>query len=352
MTIRGSVDLVTTQEAHGWAYPEAGRDVLTVQAMLNNEVIGEGAAENHRSDLASAGLGSGNFGFGLRYYRELNPLYLPFVVFKIEGGDVELPRSSPAGFLEFFTAFYRQNPAGGRHRSLMGGLWTDRVDAAALLSGKVRVGHISETAAAHIGALVEDGLAIFSDVLPSATKGRGAPTLERTPASIIDADPVLEVLTAVLEDEPLVFRAEFGGDGSDEIVQASGISDLPSPNECVCVIAAGGDEPIDLDVIRGSHTMPEFTAGGTSRWMRGCNNAGIEVAIRQYGMLDRHVLQPGSLAIIGPGTLFKVASGGAPGMVKLLCSPARINPVGLDGDTIVQQSMAKQGARFWLKLPA
>ena len=113
----------------GWAYSAESREKLTVQALLNHTIIGETIAELYRPDLAAVGFGDGYCGYHIGFYQEIDPLYLPFVVVKIDGGDVDLPRSSISGYSDFFAALYKQHPVTGRHRSVFGGLWTDRIDA-------------------------------------------------------------------------------------------------------------------------------------------------------------------------------------------------------------------------------
>jgi len=133
MTSRGPLDVLTPETAIGWAYAPNRAGGVMVQAVFCHEIIGDALASEHRSDLAAIGLAEGNCGFTIRFYRQGAPLYLPFVPIKVDGGDTELARTGQLGFAEFFSALYSAHPSVGRSRSVLGGLWTDRTDAAAIL---------------------------------------------------------------------------------------------------------------------------------------------------------------------------------------------------------------------------
>ena len=77
----------------------------------------DAVATDHRPDLAATGMGNGNCGYSITFYRESNPRYLPFVAVKVDGGDIELPRAGQFGFGEFITAFYQTDPAGAASRA-------------------------------------------------------------------------------------------------------------------------------------------------------------------------------------------------------------------------------------------
>jgi hypothetical protein len=208
MSIRGSLDVITPAGATGWAYAPEER-FLTVQALLGHQVIGEAVANMHRADLAAAGIGDGNCGYAITFYEGLSPLHLPFVSVKPEGGDVELPRVTAAGFGEFFQALYRQWPASGRHRSVLGGLWTDRVDAAALLRGKRETGAIGAAAAGAVDDLIQAGMMLLA--LPPGRPGSwedeghtAEAGARRAFETALHAPEVVAALRVVLEDHPLV----------------------------------------------------------------------------------------------------------------------------------------------------
>ncbi len=98
MSVRGSLDVVTIGYAAGWAYPTNTKGRLVVQALLNHAIIGEAVADLHRGDLASVGLGDGNYGFHIDFYNAIDVGAMPFVVVKVEDGDLDVPRSTQSGY--------------------------------------------------------------------------------------------------------------------------------------------------------------------------------------------------------------------------------------------------------------
>lgn len=139
MSVRGALEIVTTGYAGGWVYPTNTKGRLVVQALLDHAVIGEAVADLHRGDLTAVGLGDGNYGFHIEFYNAIDVLAVPSVVVKLDDGDLDVPRVTELEYSEFFQMLYRQHPTAGRHRSVYGGLWTDRTDGAALLRGRVAI---------------------------------------------------------------------------------------------------------------------------------------------------------------------------------------------------------------------
>ncbi len=326
VAVRGSVDVVTTTEVRGWAYAPGRRETVRVQALLNHEILGEAAADTHRPDLAAAGLGDGNAGYAIRLFRAIDPTYLPFVAVKVDGGDIELPRAPLLGFGEFFTALYSAHPAAGRSRSVFGGLWTDRTDAAALLRGKTAIGQIDPATAAALGPLIHDGFAIVAlEAAPNEAAWRQSLT-DRI-AELLEQPPMRSVLRAVLEDNPLAVQAAWLAERATDLAQPSVANPSPSPAECLDVVVAFGDA-VALDVVRASHMLPEFTPAGVSRWASRSARDGVGLAA-MHGMVDRVMLHAGKAAVFGPGTLYRVRHEAGTAAVRLLCLPARGAPVSL-----------------------
>jgi hypothetical protein len=338
--IRGSLDVITTTGLAGWAHAPDTRDGLTVQALLNHQVIGEAVADMHRADLAAVGIGDGNCGYSITFYHPLDPLYLPFVAVKPEGGDVELPRTNIAGYGDFFQALFRQWPVTGRHRSVLGGLWTDRTDAAALLRARREIGMLAPAVADAVEPLVRSGLML----LPLQADARGAvvDAALRAMESAIAVPQVIAALRAVLEDHPLVLRPHLC-DPAGPFRQPSGMEALASPAECLLLMLPL-DGPVELEVVRDSHLLPEFTPDGASRWMSRTGAEGLAMA-EQHGLLDRFVVAPDTLAVIGPGLLHRILApeGGA---AVALTLPARTAPLRQRvGDT--REVVCENGARIW-----
>ena len=345
MTVRGSIDVVTGHDVGGWAYAAGRGAPVAVQVVLGHEVLGEALANISRPDLAAAGLGDGRCGYVVQLYREIDPLYLPFLAVKVDGGDAELPRSGIAGFQEFFTALYRAHPACGRTRSVLGGLWTDRIDAPALLRGKLGIGQIAPEPAAAVGQLLQDGFAVIAMHNGAAADAWG----EATPAQIgalLDDAAVLPVLRAVLEDQVLVVAADMVRAGVTGLAQPSAANPSPSPAECLAVVVAFGDG-VMLDVVRDSHQLPEFTPGGASRWGRDVAPVALELAAA-HGLLDSYPLPPGTLAVIGAGLSHRVRCTDGADAMRLLCLPARLMPLALATDTARRETARDSGTRICL----
>ncbi len=347
MSIRGSLDVITPTGAAGWAYAPEERS-LTVQALLGHQVIGEAVANLHRPDLAAAGIGDGNCSYSIVFYEKLSPLRLPFVSVKPEGGDVELPRVTISGFGEFFQALYRQFPASGRHRCVLGGLWTDRLDAGALLRGRREIGTISAGTAGAVDDLVQTGMMLLaspsrgtarSDAPDGTVEAEAQHAIERA----VHAPEVIAALRAVLEDHPVILRPQLCA-AEAAFRQPSAIGDLPSPAECLLLVMPLDDVPVELEVVRDSHRLPEFTVGGESRWI-GRSGAEALMLAEPHGIVDRYVLPPGTLAAIGPGLLYRVRAP-AIGAAAALAVPARAAPLRrLLG--AAREVVCDNGARIW-----
>ena len=345
MIVRGSVDLVTGTEVCGWAYAPERHGAVSVQVVLDHEILGEAVASGHRPDLAAAGLGDGHCGYAVRLYRKISALYLPFLSVKVEGGDAELPRSGAAGFQEYFSALHRAHPACGRSRSVYGGLWTDRTDAASVLRGKLDTGQVAATAAPALAQLIQGGLAMLDLGHDPATVDQSTPSPEWIGA-VLDDSSLLAVLRAAFDDHPLVVRAARLRDDEFGLGQPSAANPAPSPGECLALVVALG-EGVVIDMVRDGHLLPEFTSAGASRWTRADSHAGVEIAMAAQGLMDRYLLPEGSVAVIGAGALHRVRCGTGAQAIRLLCLPSRLLPVALATGG-AQETICRKGARIWL----
>ncbi|WP_376094471.1 hypothetical protein ACE7GA_01190 [Roseomonas sp. CCTCC AB2023176] len=351
MTIRGSVDSLTPEGASGWAFAGGGRP-LVVQALLDGRVIGETVAESERPDLSAAGLGDGQCGFAMAFYdAPIDPAMLPFVSIRPRGGDVELPRTNLTGYGEFFRTLHARYPGAGRQRSVFGGLWTDRTDARRLLAGRVATGATPADLVHPLRGFIGEGYAILRDVLPPSLDARtadlpagaldpsfgpaAAKFLETLPARLF-REPVLRLVRAILDDHPTVYRVAVtrAGDPRPGFAQASAAEALPSPAECLLLVSSLSSDPagfIGLDVVRGSHELPEFTSHGRSRWLAedlpDREPAGLELA-REFGAsVEMLEVGPRDVALLGPGTLHRLRTPGPDrAALRTWCVPARISP--------------------------
>ena len=343
MQVRGATDSITASEARGWAYAPQGGEPVMVQAVLDHEIIGQALANQHRADLAAAGLGDGNSGFTIKFFRPIDPLYLPFIAIKVAGGDAELPRASTLGFGEFFTALHRAYPSAGRSRSVLGGLWTDRTDAAALLRGKLAIGTVPTLVQTAVADLIGAGVVDIMLRAPLPMQS-GHADMATCAATLVEDPTVLALLRAVLEDQPLVVAARHMPAETTDLAQPSTRNPSPSPAECVSLLAPSGGS-VALEVVRDSHRLAEFTASGASRWT---DAAPLSDQAESGGLLDRLLIAAGSVAVIGPGTVHRLRRTPGAAVVEVLCLPARGAPLSLALDAARTEIVRPSGVRLWL----
>ncbi len=62
----GQVDVIAAGVVRGWVKDASSSDPLTVQLVIDGHVVAECVANEFREDLASAQIGTGRYGFGLR----------------------------------------------------------------------------------------------------------------------------------------------------------------------------------------------------------------------------------------------------------------------------------------------
>jgi hypothetical protein len=192
-------------------------------------------------------------------------------------------------------------------------LWTDRTDASALLRGKVAVGQVSLDAASPIQEIIHNGFVVVPLAEPpSLVLWRRAP--QEAAEKTLRDPALLNCLTSVLEDRPLIGKAVFLPERM-ALGQPSARNVSPSPAECLEIVLPFA-EGVSLDVVRDSHKLPEFTSHGISRW-RGAAPSGVD------GFFDRYDLLPGSVAIIGPGTIFSTSQIEGSGSAMISCLPMR-----------------------------
>ena len=53
----------------------------------------------------------------------------------------------------------------------------------------------------------------------------------------------------------------------------------------------------------------------------------VDFAVAHQGMVDQHIVDPGSVAIVGPGTIFRVLGEEETSATKTLCIPTRAMPI-------------------------
>lgn len=343
MIIRGSLDAVSSEHAAGWAYSPQTKDEMRVQAILNTEIIGEAVANLSRPDLKEAGFGDGKCGFDIRFRRPIGAVYLPFVVVKLDGCDLEFPRWHPTGLVEFFSAVYRGHPASGRHRSVFGGLWTDRVNAAAVLRGKLDAEQVDPQDGPTLNALIDNGVVVLNERerLPEASQVSAGLV-----SSLFEIE-TLRPLMAILEDRPVVLSAGIVSE-PQPLGQPSTLSELGGQNECLVLVAPLGSQEVQLEVVRASHCFPEFTVQGRSRWLDANGADGYLDGLRQGGFLDVFNVPPGSVAVVGPGTLQRIRCEAGAQALRLVVVPGRGVPAHLLADSTRKETAVGDRVRAWL----
>lgn len=346
MILRGSVDSLTATGAQGWIFTGGLDGPVVVQALLNGGIIGEATADIARPDLAAAGFGDGRCGFAIEFYDAMEATKLPFIVLRPIGTDIDLPRTSLSGFGDFFRCLHARRPGSGHHRSVFGGLWTDRTDAARLLAGRIAAGATPADLEPTLRGFIDEGFAVLRSALApvgispaeaalmeSLDAGRpldprtdyAARRLLETLPGIVFRDVPLRILRGLLDDHPTAYRAEITRGTDARFTQPSSAEALSSPAECVLVLACAGEDGLLLDVVRNSHALPEFTPDGRSRWLTQAE-AGVEVAAQQAMAVDTVELGPRDIAIIAAGTLHRIRTTETSAGLSVWCAPMRVTP--------------------------
>jgi hypothetical protein len=346
--IRGSVDSLSNIMASGWIFTDAQKTPLVVEAILNHQVIGRATANLLRPDIAAAGLGDGHCGFELRFDYEIEKLFVPFIHIRPADTDLELRRWGATGFGDYFRELHEQSPRAGRQASVYGGLWTDRADASAVLKGKTDIGQIAARDANLISRYINDGVAALArrtEVNPAARKEG-----PQTPAVVADMlfdEDVLRVLRSVFEDHPVAISAERVEIDESEPRQPSAIQELPSPAECVALIMPATTQPISVDVIRGSHRLPEFTPAGRSRWLLAAGQKSLADLVPPDTPVDRCAVAPGNALLVGPGVLHYIRPS-PEGAIRAIAVPARLALLRFYKKAPQGELSHSSGARVWV----
>ena len=253
---------------------------------------------------------------------KVDPLYLPFLVVRPEGADVEFPRTSVSGYAEFFRSVYQGYPAVGRQRSVYGGLWTDRTDAAALLRGKVTIGTIDASLTSELRQIISAGFTVMTAEDYSSDEGNKSP-FSGLASKILDRPWLVEVMRAILDDVPVVVEMKEVTSSEASLAQASASGNLPSPAECLALVVPCSGQSVDVDVVPESHLLPEFTPDGVSRWVSAATEEQI-LTMSKNAFLDRIAVHPGSVGLFGPGPIHRVRLNGGGQTALRLVSCRRV----------------------------
>ena len=371
--IHGSVDNVDTTMVVGWVHSTDAAEALRVQASINNRVIGEAVADLFRPDLAAANVGTGYCGFEIRYFEPIDAAYLPFVETRLAGGTLMLPRTTIGGFSDYFSALYKKYPSAGRYASVLGGLWTDRSDAIALLKARTDIGRVTLSDSGVLSRFIGEGLALidleedaeFVPIRPAPPKGipaagrkigsqpearNGAGGMADLTSSISRGffnPATLRLLAAILDDNPISVKASLIREDEKNYVQTSGWEELPSPAECLGLIVPLGED-VSVEVLRGSHWFPEFTADGRSRWTVDGRAGAAAAAVAANTYTDVFGLPPQCVAILGPGLIHRIHASAASSAIRILVLPSRQGSVRFRQQVPADEVTHRSGARIWV----
>ena len=367
VTIKGAIDKVDNEGVVGWLYCPEYSEPPIIRAFLHHDVIGETIADGHRPDLEEVGFGDGRCGFDIRFNRPIDASYLPFVTVKPLDVDLHLPTgASGTGYLDLINAIASGFAGAGRNRSVLGGLWTDRSDAPQLLAGRVAVGAVAAELQPVLQELILNGYVVLHNALaPNGVSSKDAASFKTATAglfagesdsklktaltsvsALLFREPVVRLLRAVFDDHPVVYNlAAVSGD--EGFAQASTFETLPSPGECLAIYVGNPSALVQIDVVRDSHELPEFSANGRSRWTVGgvddlnrfATQAGLSIESLEIDSLD--------IAIVSPGLMHRVkASKDAPAL-RAIAAPRRVTPTRfLSGETSWTEVGHVSGARI------
>lgn len=347
--IRGSVDVITENLASGWIYSDERKGPLSVEALINDQVVGRSVADLLRPDLAAAGLGDGKCGFEVQFQNALDPLFLPYVQVMLAGTDLELRRRIGAGFRDYFRALHQKFPRAGRAASVLGGLWTDRTDAAAILKGRADIGLVASRDANCIARYIQDGAVMVprreeKKLLPVKSADRDVPT--SVAETLFDED-LLRLIRIVFDDHPVAMRADILEVDEPDFGQMSSLEELPSPAECMGLIFPASEQATSVDVVRGGHRFPEFLPNGLSRWTHAAAEFTASQTLSADLPVDRYAVARGSAILVSPGALCKVSAANGRA-IKVLLLPSRLSLLRFHKKAPRGELTHASGARIWV----
>ncbi len=343
--IRGAVDRLDSDGAVGWLYGANYHQRPMVRAFLHQELIGECVADTYRNDLEQVGFGDGRCGFDIKFDRPIEPTYLPFVTIKPEDVDLLLPMPQIGeGYRDLIDLVVSGYPGAGRNRSVLGGLWIDRLDAPQLLSGRVAVGASPADLQPALQSLIRDGHVVLHNALaPNGVNARDLAAFriagnldaaedesQHTSAltvmsALLFREQVVRLLRAVMDDHPVAYRFDLVS-GTQDYLQASSIEDLPSPAECLALYMGNPNGAVRFDCVRDSHDLPEFGMTGLSRWTREGADEAARFAVSAGLSVHSLELDALDVALVGPGLMHRVIADADAPVLRVLLAPRRVTP--------------------------
>ena len=345
--ITGSIDKLTPQGAIGWLYHRELMEPVRIRAFLDNELIGETLASSYRADLHQVGLGDGHCGFDMSFTRPISESHLPFIKIKPDSIDLSLSLTGKAVYLDLLHAVLSNAHGAGRNRSILGGLWTDRTDAAQILTGRLAVGSCVADMQPMLQELIANGFVVLPGVLaPNGMTRKDALALDLqgksiaqdvdrdarlrealdTLAKLIFRDVAVRLLRAVFDDHPVIYSLDKIEEEM-EFHQAASLEALPSPAESLLLYVGFPGGNSRLDFIRESHEMAEFGPSGKSRWtFEGASDLGalakqegLSIGEAEFGNLD--------IVVVSPGLVHRVSGSSRAPVLAAFATPRRITPL-------------------------
>ena len=345
--ITGSIDKLTSQGAIGWLYRQDLVEPTKIRALLDNEIIGETMASAYRPDLHQVGLGDGHCGFDMQFIRPISESQLPFIKIKPDGIDLSLSLTGKAVYLDLLHAVLANANGAGRNRSILGGLWTDRTDAAQMLAGRLAVGSVIGELQPMLVELINNGFVVLPAVLaPNGFTRKDAQALDLQSrdlrqdadhhlrwkegldalAKLLFRDAAVRLLRAVFDDHPVIYRL----DKIEEEMpfhQAASVEALPSPAESLMLYVGFPGSNSKLEFVRGSHEMAEFGPSGKSRWMDEgkddlgalAKHEGLSIGEAEFSNLD--------IVVVSAGLVHRVSGPSRTPVLGAFAAPRRITPL-------------------------
>jgi hypothetical protein len=361
--ISGSIDKLTPQGAVGWIYRADSEVPARLRAFLDGEVIGETVADLYRPDLHQVGLGDGRCGFEMSFGRALSESQLPFIKIKPEAIDLSLSLTEKTIYLDLLHALLSNAEGAGRNRSVLGGLWTDRTDAAQVLAGRMAVGSCPAELQPMLQELVLNGYVVLPGVLaPKGLQAKDAaavisiePRAKSSSATIKEVldgmakllfrDSTVRLMRTVFDDHPVIYRLDRVKEDT-AFHQATVVEPLPSPAESLLIYAGFPGASTRIEVIRNSHELGEFGPGGSSRWTtEGAKELGA-LAVKQGLSIGEVEFSNLDLVIVGPGLVHRVIASEEAPVLRALAVPRRVTPLKyLSGERAWMEVTHVSGAR-------
>lgn len=361
--ISGSIDKLTPQGAIGWIYRVDAEKPTVLRAFLHGEVIGETIADLYRPDLHQVGLGDGHCGFEMSFGRALSHSQLPFIKIKPEAIDLSLSQTEKTAYLDLLHAVLRNAEGAGRNRSILGGLWTDRTDAAQVLAGRIAVGSCPAELQPMLQELILNGYVVLPGVLaPKGLQPKDAASVlsleqrGKSSAAVIKEvldgmgkllfrDSTVRLMRTVFDDHPIIYRLDHMK--QDTVFhQAAAVEPLPSPAESLLIYAGFPGPSTRLEIMRDSHELAEFGPAGSSRWTTdGAKELGL-LAERQGLSIGEVEFSNLDLVIVGPGLVHRIIASDEAPIIRALALPRRVTPLKyLSGERAWVEATHVSGAR-------